>query len=92
VLIDADMQVLQFRGSTGAFLEPPMGKASFNVLKMAREGLMLPLRAAIEEAKKESKTTRRDNVRVKLNGEDRAVCGEVTPPITLPEPCFFRFF
>ena len=43
VLIDADLQVLQFRGSTGAFLEPPVGKASFNVLKMAREGLMLPL-------------------------------------------------
>src|SRR6185295_9007345 len=39
VLINADLEVLQFRGSTSAFLEPPAGKASFNVLKMAREGL-----------------------------------------------------
>ena len=92
VLIDADMQVLQFRGSTGAFLEPPMGKASFNVLKMAREGLMLPLRAAIEEAKKETKTTRRDNVRVKHNGEDRAVNLEVIPLKNLPDPCFLILF
>ncbi len=59
VLVDAALQVLQFRGPTGAFLESPVGKASFNVLKMAREGLMLPLRAAINEAKKENKTTRR---------------------------------
>ena len=33
------MQILQFRGPTGAYLEPPTGKASFDVLKMAREGL-----------------------------------------------------
>ncbi|MFM9966378.1 MAG: chemotaxis protein CheB [Planctomycetaceae bacterium] len=92
VLVNADMQVLQFRGSTGAFLEPPMGKASFNLLKMAREGLMLPLRAAIEEAKKETKTTRRENIRVKHNGEDRAVSLEVIPLKNLPEPCFLILF
>ena len=60
VLINAELQVLQFRGATGAFLEPPVGKASFDVLKMAREGLMLPLRAAINEAKKENKTARKE--------------------------------
>ncbi len=48
VLIDAGLQILQFRGSASAYLQPPpTGKASFDVLKMAREGLMLPLRAAI---------------------------------------------
>ena len=52
MLINAELQILQFRGPTGAYLEPPTGKASFDVLKMAREGLMLPLRAAINKAKK----------------------------------------
>ena len=47
VLINADLQILQFRGQTGAYLQPPRGKASFDVLKMACEGLMLPLRDAI---------------------------------------------
>ena len=37
VLINAELQILQFRGATGAYLEPPTGKASFDLLKMARE-------------------------------------------------------
>jgi two-component system, chemotaxis family, CheB/CheR fusion protein len=52
VLVNAELQILQFRGPTGAFLEPPVGKASFDVLKMAREGLMLPLRALIHQARR----------------------------------------
>ena len=92
VLVDADMHVRQFRGSTSAFLAPPVGKASFNVLKMAREGLMLPLRSAINEAKKENKTTRRENVRVKQDGQARAVHLEVIPLKNLPDPCFLILF
>ena len=66
VLINDQLQVLQFRGPTGAYLEPPAGKASFDVLKMAREGLMLPLRAAINQARKENKTARKQNVQCAL--------------------------
>ena len=47
VLINDQLQILQFRGPSGAFLQPPTGKASFDILKMAREGLMMPLGAAI---------------------------------------------
>lgn len=92
VLVDAELQVLQFRGSTGAFLEPPVGKASFNLLKMVREGLMLPLSAAFKDAKTGNKATRRENVRVKQNGETRAVNLEVIPLKNLPEPCFLILF
>ena len=52
VLINAELEVLQFRGPTRMFLEPPTGKASFNLLKMARDGLMLPIRATINDARK----------------------------------------
>ena len=92
VLVNADLQVLQFRGSTGAFLEPPVGKASFDVLKMARGGLMLPLRAAIDAAQKENKTTRRENVRIKHEGETRAVHLEIIPLKNLSEMCFLILF
>src|SRR5512134_3565744 len=69
VLINAELQILQFRGPTSAYLQPPpTGKATFDVLKMAREGLMLPLRAALNKAKRENKTVRRENVRVQQNG------------------------
>ena len=52
VLINEDMEVLQFRGKTGYYLEPAPGAASLNVIKMAREGLAIDLRATIHQAKK----------------------------------------
>ena len=93
VLINAELQILQFRGPTSAYLEPPTtGKASFDVLKMAREGLMLPLRAAINKAKKENKTARKENVRVNQNGKTRTVNLEVIPLKNLRERCFLILF
>jgi two-component system, chemotaxis family, CheB/CheR fusion protein len=86
VLINAELQILQFRGPTSAYLQPPpTGKASFDVLKMAREGLMLPLRTAINKAKKE-------NVRVNQNGKTRKVNLEVIPLKNLRERCFLIVF
>ncbi|MGH8654850.1 MAG: PAS domain-containing protein, partial [Gammaproteobacteria bacterium] len=92
VLIDAELKIVQFRGSTGAYLEPPAGKASFEVLKMARQGLMLPLRAAINQAKKENKAARRENVRIEQNGKTRTVNLEVIPLKNLRERCFLILF
>ncbi len=92
VLINADLQILQFRGPTGAFLEPPTGKASFDLLKMAREGLMLPLRAAINRAKKENQTTRLEHVPVTLNGKMRSVSVEVVPLKNLKERRYLVLF
>ncbi|HVE51678.1 MAG TPA: chemotaxis protein CheB [Casimicrobiaceae bacterium] len=92
VLINADLQIIQFRGSTSAYLDPPRGKASFDVLKMAREGLMLPLRAAITKAKKENKTVRKDNVRVGENESARSVDVQVVPLRNLKEPCYLILF
>jgi two-component system, chemotaxis family, CheB/CheR fusion protein len=92
VLINAEWQILQFRGPTGAWLQPPKGRAHFHVLKMAREGLMLPLRAAINKAKKEGKTVRREDVRVRQNGEARMVNLEVIPLKNLRERCFLILF
>src|ERR1051326_7050063 len=88
VLINAGLQILQFRGPTGAWLQPPTGRASFDVLKMAREGLMLPLRAAINKAKKDNTSVRRENVRVRQDGEARTGTVEVIPLKNLRERCF----
>jgi two-component system CheB/CheR fusion protein len=93
VLINADMQILQFRGPTSAYLQPPTtGKATFDVLKMAREGLMLPLRSTINKAKKENKTARRDNVRIDQNGSTRTVNIEVVPLKNLRERSYLILF
>ena len=92
VLINDALQVLQFRGQTGACLEPPAGKASFDVLKMAREGLMLPLRAAINKAKQGNKTVRTEHVRVERDGEIQTINIKVIPLKNLRERCFLVLF
>ena len=68
VLVNSDFEILQFRGPTGPFLESPTGKATFNVLKMAREGLMLPLRSALTAARRDNQPVRKENVRVHQEG------------------------
>ena len=92
VLVDKDLQVLQFRGQTGAYLKPPSGKPSFDLLKMAREGLLLPLRSAFNKAKKGKETVRVKNVGVQQNGDTRSVNLEVIPLKNMTERFFLVLF
>jgi len=85
VMVDAKLQVIQFRGPTGTYLAPPHGKASFDVLKMARDGLILPLRAAINKAQKDGHPVRTENVRFLVEGTERRVNIEVIPLQTVKE-------
>jgi two-component system CheB/CheR fusion protein len=88
------MEVLQFRGATGEFLEPPVGKATFNLLKMAREGLMLPLRSALQKARKENKAVTVPGVRFgeRGRGRPRRVNLQVTPLKNLKDCCYLVLF
>jgi two-component system CheB/CheR fusion protein len=92
VVVNAELQVIQFRGATSPYLAPPSGKASFDVLKMARPGLMLPLRAAIKKAKKDDEPARKDNVRLGHDGEARSVDIEVVPLREQAERCYLILF
>src|SRR6185437_4006349 len=73
VLINGEGEVMQFRGDTGLYLTPAPGKASLNVLKMAREGLLVSLRALLQKAKKEDTAASQPDVRVKSNGGYRSL-------------------
>jgi two-component system CheB/CheR fusion protein len=80
VLINEGYEILQFRGHTGAYLEPAQGHASLNIMKMAREGLLMELRAAVLTARKRGAPVRRDGLRVKQeSGEYLGVNLEVIP-------------
>ena len=82
VLVDDRLKILQFRGHTGAYLEPAAGEASLDLLKMAREGLLFGLRSAITEARKLSLPVRKNNLRVRHNGQVHLVNLEVLPIAT----------
>ncbi|MBA4137923.1 MAG: hypothetical protein C0518_11445 [Opitutus sp.] len=92
VLIDAERQILQFRGATGAFFKAPTGKASFDVLKMARDGLMIPLRVALNEAEKTERPFRKENVVVTAEDGPRKVHLDVVPLNNLRARCFLVLF
>lgn len=64
VLVDDELNVIEFRGATESFLTSPSGKASLQLLKLARQGLVLPLRSAIEQARKKNQPVRRTQVRI----------------------------
>ena len=92
VLIDAELQILQFRGDTSPYLKPPVGTATLNIVKMARDGLMQPLRAAISRAKKKNTVTRAENIRVNQNGHSRMVNVEIIPLKNLKERSYLILF
>ena len=85
VVVDDRLQILHFQGQTGPYLEPSPGDASFNVIKMAREGIQLPLRTAIHEAKKLTAPVRKEGLQVKFNGQFKEVNLEVIP-LKAPHP------
>ena len=79
VLVNAELEILQFRGDTGPFLAPAPGKASLNLLRMARPGLAAALRAAINKARKEDSPVRDEGWLVNSDGETREGHLEVIP-------------
>ena len=79
VLLNDEMEVLQFRGHTSDYLEPAPGAARFDVMSMAREGLLPDLRGAIHEARKRSAPVRREGIRVKAGDRFKLVHLSVHP-------------
>jgi len=79
VVINQDLDILQFRGSTGLFLEPSPGKASLNLLKMARPSLVLELRNAVHKAIKTGQPVRKAGLEIKLKDRSHLVSLEAVP-------------
>lgn len=79
IVVNDKMEIVQFRGRTGAYLEPPAGQPTFSLSKMAREGLLPDLRAALTKAKKDNTTVRKEGVRIEAEGSVREVNLEVIP-------------
>jgi two-component system CheB/CheR fusion protein len=79
VVVNERLEVIQYRGRTGAYLESPPGQPEAHVLRLAREGLAAHLHEALERARAESVTVRRDGVRVQTAAGQRSVDLEVVP-------------
>lgn len=68
VLIDSDMEAVQFHGHTGMYLESPEGRPSHNIFKLARNELLVPLRTAIYQARHAKHIVKKEKIKLKYNG------------------------
>ena len=78
-VINAEMDILQFRGLTGPYLEPAPGQASLNLLKMVRPPLLLATRRTVDASKRTGEAARSDLVRFEMEGKRRVVEVEAVP-------------
>jgi two-component system CheB/CheR fusion protein len=79
VVLDAANRVLQFRGYTGAFLQPAQSELHPNILRIARDGLTVELRTAVARARATGEPVRTGLLSVRSNGGCRNVVAHVLP-------------
>lgn len=79
-IINKDMNILQFRGSTSTFLmHPSGGKASLNILKMMRPEFAFELRAAISQAIKTNQSVNKKDIEINIDAVLHRMSLEVSP-------------
>ena len=69
VVVNEQMDVVHINGQINPFLETPQGKPTFNLLKMAREGLAFELRNTLHKAKTTNALAIKEGVLVKSKEE-----------------------
>jgi two-component system, chemotaxis family, CheB/CheR fusion protein len=79
VVVNDQLEILQSRGRTNRYLELPTGKASLNLLKMARPGLLYELRSLIEKARKNSVPVSKEKVALEDGNQTITLRLEIVP-------------
>jgi two-component system CheB/CheR fusion protein len=79
VVVDDHMNIVQFKGQTGQFLDPAPGEATLNLLKMVKTGLhleLLDLRLEFQRVKRTG-NVRKDRIVIEHNGSFKTVNFEI---------------
>ena len=94
VIVDENMEIVQFRGHINPFLQPAAGEASLNLYKMTGEPLQMELRAAIHRAKLGNGHVRKEGLEIKFPGGSRMINIDVVPLAApaMRERCFIILF
>ena len=79
IVVNDDMEIVQFRGKIGPYLEPASGHPTFSLSKMAREDLQVDIRDALARARKENRSVRKEGLRIAVDGGTRTIDLEVIP-------------
>lgn len=82
VVVNGELQILQFRGHTAPYLDPTPGEATFNLLRMVKQSLVVPLRRALQKASEGDSLVREGRATVDIDGHAEEIALEVSPIIT----------
>lgn len=81
ILVTSDLDVLEFRGRVGPYLDPVEGLPEFKLQRLIAPGLSSTVEAAIREAASTKAAAKRRGTAPECDGEERAVDVEVVPII-----------
>lgn len=90
VVVNAQLDIVQFRGLTGSYLEPTPGQASLNVLSLVKAELRLDLRTIIHQAQQQGQAGQKSGIQLK--GEARSVQVDVVPIKSSSDDYFLILF
>ncbi|MDP1841967.1 MAG: CheR family methyltransferase, partial [Sediminibacterium sp.] len=93
VVINHQLEILQFRGDTDIFLTHPKGRATFNILKIARPEIAFELRNTITNVIKSNRRIRKTGIELKINAVQKIISLEIVPlQIESNEPLLLILF
>jgi two-component system CheB/CheR fusion protein len=79
VVTSREGDIVFYSGGTGKYLEAPPGRPSRSLMAMARKGLRLPLRSALQEAVDQGHAVLRDSIPIELEDHNEFVRISVEP-------------
>jgi len=92
VIVNEALEIVHIHGDVEPFLKLLPGKASLNLLKMAREVLAIELRTAIHKVKASENSVIKDDISLKANGKKILVTVEVFPLNDTAHPHYLILF
>jgi two-component system CheB/CheR fusion protein len=79
VIVNSDLQIVQFRGKTDNYLDFPQGEPTFNLLRIAKDDLPLEIRSMVKQAARQKLQVRKDNIEITGNASSRIINLIVNP-------------
>jgi two-component system CheB/CheR fusion protein len=92
VIVNDQLDIVEFRGPTNGWLQPGPGKPSLNILKLTKDGLALELRNALHKARTTRQPQVSENTPLEVSGKQRWITLEVHPLSKTAEPHFLILF
>ncbi|MCD0465150.1 CheR family methyltransferase [Flavobacterium sp. ENC] len=92
VIVNEQMDIVHINGSIAEFIELSTGKPTFNLLKMAKEGLAFELRNAWHKVKETDSPVKKERIQIKSKGTTEEITIEMQRLEDTAEPYFLVLF